>query len=110
MIVDGVVADETVRILHAGNTTFITVDDIDRFRSRIYFLEHKSRFCRTYYENDRPCGKWLPVTSDTHPQIIVGCTGYMCSVCGRIEEDNGEPFCHCGARMYNEEDEAEEDD
>ena len=44
-------------------------------------------------------GRWMPVTCENHPKIILGCTGYMCSECGRIEEENSEPYCHCGAKM-----------
>ena len=44
-------------------------------------------------------GRWMPVTWENHPKIILGCTGYMCSECGRIEEENSEPYCHCGAKM-----------
>ena len=44
-------------------------------------------------------GRWMPVTCENYPKIILGCTGYMCSECGRIEEENSEPYCHCGAKM-----------
>ena len=28
--------------------------------------------------------------------------GYICSVCGRVEEFGNEPYCHCGAKMDEE--------
>ncbi len=43
--------------------------------------------------------RWVPVYGNAYERIMLGCTCYRCSVCGRIEEENGEPFCHCGARM-----------
>lgn len=26
-------------------------------------------------------------------------SGYTCSLCGRLERTNKEPYCHCGAKM-----------
>lgn len=42
-------------------------------------------------------GRWIPYCIQSGP--LIGCTGYRCSCCGREEEDNGEPYCHCGAKM-----------
>lgn len=42
-------------------------------------------------------GRWLPYAVQTGPTTC--CTAYRCSCCGRTEEDNGEPYCHCGAKM-----------
>lgn len=43
--------------------------------------------------------RWVPVTGSPGNGVMLGCTAYRCSSCGRIEEENGEPYCHCGARM-----------
>ena len=92
------IGEEHVR--HDGTTTFIETDDIDKFQSRVILTENKkSKFCRVFYEDDREHGRWVPVTCENHPKIMLGCTGYMCSECGRIEEENSEPYCHCGAKM-----------
>lgn len=40
-------------------------------------------------------GRWEPCANG----IMLGCTAYRCSMCGRIEEENSEPYCHCGAKM-----------
>lgn len=40
---------------------------------------------------------WI-CNSDGKPVAPVG-VEYVCSVCGR-SEDNMEPYCHCGAKMY----------
>lgn len=44
-------------------------------------------------------GRWVPVTGSPGNGVMFGCTAYRCSLCGRLEEENGEPYCHCGAKM-----------
>lgn len=48
--------------------------------------------------------RWVPVYGNAYMRILLGCTCYRCSACGRIEEENSEPYCHCGARMDAKED------
>ena len=50
-------------------------------------------------------GRWVPITSGSFLHILLGCTAYQCSRCGSIEEENSWPYCHCGARMDEKEDE-----
>ena len=47
-------------------------------------------------------GRWIERIAGMDAEFVAGCTYYECSVCGRIEEENGEPYCHCGARMDEE--------
>lgn len=97
-IIENQTTIEAEPVRHEGTTTYIDVDDIDKVQTRIVLTENKkSKFCRVFYEDDREHGRWLPFTIGTG--IMVGCTAYKCSKCGRIEEDNGEPYCHCGAKM-----------
>ena len=35
--------------------------------------------------------------------------GYKCSLCGREERTNKEPYCHCGAKMWKGKQENESD-
>lgn len=39
--------------------------------------------------------RWVPHKDG----VMLGCTAYRCSACGRVEEENSEPYCHCGAKM-----------
>lgn len=44
-------------------------------------------------------GRWLECTGLDGGVFVLGCTYYKCSLCGRVEEENSEPYCHCGAKM-----------
>lgn len=44
-------------------------------------------------------GEWLPLVWSANELFCQGQTVYECSLCGRIEEENSEPYCHCGAKM-----------
>lgn len=46
-------------------------------------------------------GLWIPnIREDTraYPPYIYQ-NGFKCSLCGRVERSNKEPYCHCGAKM-----------
>lgn len=43
--------------------------------------------------------RWERINGSRKWGIPKGFTCYRCSACGREEEDNGEPYCHCGAKM-----------
>lgn len=53
-------------------------------------------------------GKWIKETKQTlipvsydeaGEPILYSYTQYKCSLCGRLEWRNEEPYCHCGAKM-----------
>lgn len=46
-------------------------------------------------------GRWEPVLEGVWNLPMPACVGWRCSMCGREEQDK-EPYCHCGARMDGE--------
>ena len=53
-------------------------------------------------------GRWVPnIREDTraYPPYTYQ-NGFKCSVCGRVTRSKKEPYCHCGAKMDKEGDDA----
>ena len=48
------------------------------------------------YKDAEKSGRWVPV------KLKRRTTEYKCSICGRWERTNKEPYCNCGAKMDGE--------
>lgn len=49
-------------------------------------------------------GRWIPnirTNYKAYPPYEYR-SGYKCTLCGRVERSNKEPYCHCGAKMDEE--------
>lgn len=92
-IIDGASTIDAEPVRHGETTSYISTDDIDKYKSRIILDEgEKSKWCRVFYEDDRQHGVWL----DTPIGVI------KCSECGCSFNLVG-MFTHycpnCGAKM-----------
>ncbi len=49
-------------------------------------------------------GRWIPIIDEPTPlRNFAMISGYECLICGRYEDEE-EPYCNCGAKMMEDED------
>ena len=73
-------SDGTTRVLHPVPTT--TAEMIDLIAAQATIVAEPVKH-----------GRWVPV------KLTRRTTEYKCSICGRWERTNKEPYCNCGAKM-----------
>ena len=87
-------------VRHEGNTTFITTTNLEGYTNRI--IVGQGTQCKVYYaDEDVRHGRWIPnikTNYKAYPPYEYQ-SGYKCTLCGREERTNREPYCHCGAKM-----------
>ena len=83
-------------VRHGETTSYISTDDIDKYKSRIILDEGgKSKWCRVFYEDDRQHGVWVNPHMNKY-----GHPCHHCSECGFLASQKDRNYCpNCGAKM-----------
>ena len=91
--------DETLAVI-------LSSEELEKVNRVIVSDDH--HWCKVFYQDEEPKhGKWIRITQGADPGI------YMCPFCHRTIENYGVesllsiryPYCHCGARMDEEQNE-----